>query len=190
MSNVSPNARTAQLPLLLPGRSMVSLFGASALEARLRGGSTRIETLQSHRRWDEEQERAGVGGKWKNHYLSTEGCFRQERGRKGKRQGGGRALLPVKPWNSFGFERDNDRSGDKHWRREIVSASVTLPRYITYYIRVHLISKDTLTTPLNKDEESRGALPLPPECVSLRHVHVCARVSVCMGHATAPCSST
>lgn len=34
---------------------------------------------------------------------------------------------------------------------------------ITYYITVHLVSKDTLTTPLNKEEKSCGVLLLGPE---------------------------
>lgn len=57
------------------------------------------------------------------------------------------------------------------------------PGQITYYITVHLVSKDTLTTPLNKDEKSCGVfLPRAFMCVSLLHVYVCACMTVCTCH--------
>lgn len=40
------------------------------------------------------------------------------------------------------------------------------PSQITYYITVHLISKDTLTTPLNKDEKSCSVILLAHKHVS------------------------
>lgn len=54
-----------------------------------------------------------------------------------------------------------------------------LPGQITYYIIVHLISKDMLMTPLNKDEKSCSGILLAPKHVSLLHVYVCAPTSVC-----------
>lgn len=49
-----------------------------------------------------------------------------------------------------------------------------LPSQLTHYITVHLISKDTLTTPLNKDEKSCSVMLTAPEHVSLLSVYVCA----------------
>lgn len=54
-----------------------------------------------------------------------------------------------------------------------------LPGQITYYITVHLISKDMLMTPLNKDETSCSGILPAPKHVSLLHVYVCAPTSVC-----------
>lgn len=54
------------------------------------------------------------------------------------------------------------------------------PGQITYYITVHLVSKDTLTTPLTEDEKSFGVMLLAPMCAPLLHVYVFASTSVCM----------
>lgn len=55
------------------------------------------------------------------------------------------------------------------------------PGQITYYITVHLVSKDTLTTLLKMDEKSCSVLLLlAPKCVPLLRVYVCARLSICM----------
>lgn len=51
--------------------------------------------------------------------------------------------------------------------------------HITYYITVHLISKDILMTPLHKDEKSSSVILLAPECVSLLCVYMSNPTSVC-----------
>ena len=89
---------------------------------------------------------------------------------------------PLGPGREETQSPDNVPCGVASWVHNVIHSSWRLfhlpprPSQITYYITVHLVSKDTLTTPLNKDEKSCGALLLAPQRVCHHPTCTCVRV--------------